>query len=170
MKRTSRKNLVLLFGLSSLAAGAGACVATTSPVAPPVAAVGGGGAPPLAAAGGGASEAEAAPLVQGAAPVEGLVLDDRPRWFKVTLAAGEALELAYYTQTNRQHGVNGHLAVVDAMGGVRGETMTSTYEQVNWTPTDWSFKAAAAGDYLLRVSCKHSCGGGNLMRFRLARK
>ena len=154
----------VMIGLFALSAGACAPAQVGASATAP------GAGAPLTASGGGATEAEAVPLVQRAAAVEGLVIDDQPRWFKVTLAADESLDLAYYTQTNRQHGVNGHIAVVDAMGGVRGETMTSTYEQVNWTPTDWSYKAAAAGDYLVRVSCKHSCGGGNVMRFRLSRK
>jgi hypothetical protein len=151
-------------GLSMLLAGLMGCSVTTSTAPTPgLAAVP--AAPANAAASSGGTSLEAAEPVSHGQTVEGWVMDETSRYYRLELAAGETLSMTFYSQTDRGS-ANATLGVLDELGGKLFDRMVTVSGTADWSRDEMTYTATTGGPVLLRAAC-YKCLDGKV-RYKLA--
>jgi len=149
-----------------LALGLGACVmpATTGPTMPPPASA------PVASAApssGGATIEAAQPIAHGDT-VEGTVVQDGSRYYRIDLQDKESLNLGFYARTPDTFPY-ALLAVLDRNGGKLAEEMIAVNSNIDWDTDKLDFVAKEPGTYLVRAACSN-CDHGQTVAYKIVVK
>lgn len=130
----------------------GGCVATatTGPTTPA-------GTPAPATASSGGTTIELAEPIAHGQTVEGIVVLNGSRYYRIDLQAQEALELGFYARTPDKFPY-ANVAVLDLNGGRLAEQGIAVNSATDWDTNNLAFVAKQAGTYIVRANCTN-CEG-----------
>jgi hypothetical protein len=108
-------------------------------------------APAPMASSGGATLDAAEPIAHGQT-VQGTVLKDGPRYYRIDLHAQESLDLSLYAQSPDPFPY-ATLAVLDRNGGKLTDTLLAVNQKTDWDVGNVAFEAKEPGMYIVRAEC-----------------